>query len=82
MLDDWKISFELRDLPPELWAFNKTKGFLGMIIPKEYGGLGFSATAHSEVIIKLASRSITAAVTVMVPKTDPRQRPSRARKAP
>ena len=69
MLDDWKISFELRDLPPEVWAFIKTRGFLGMIIPKEYGGLGFSATAHSEVIIKLASRSITAAVTVMVPNS-------------
>ena len=43
MLDDWKISWELRDLPPEVWDFIKQHRFFGMIIPKEYGGLGFSA---------------------------------------
>lgn len=69
MLDDWKINWELRDLPPEAWAFIKKNRFWGMIIPKEYGGLGFSAFAHSEVIRKLSSRSITAAVTVMVPNS-------------
>lgn len=69
MLDDWKINWELRDLPPEAWAFIKKSRFWGMIIPKEYGGLGFSAFAHSEVIRKLSSRSITAAVTVMVPNS-------------
>lgn len=69
MLDDWKIRTELKDLPPEVWAFLKEKGFFGMIIPKEYGGLGFSARAHSEVVMKLASRSTTACVTAMVPNS-------------
>lgn len=69
MCDEWKISWELRDLPPQAWAFIKKNRFWGMIIPKEYGGLGFSAFAHSEVIRKLSSRSITAAVTVMVPNS-------------
>ena len=69
MLDDWRIVAELHDLPPEVWQFIKEKGFFGMIIPKEYGGLGFSALAHSQVIMKIASRSVTAAVTVMVPNS-------------
>jgi acyl-CoA dehydrogenase len=57
------------DLPPEVWRFIKDNGFFGMIIPKEYGGLGFSALAHSAVVMKIATRSITAAVTVMVPNS-------------
>ena len=69
MLDDWRIVEELHDLPPEVWQFLKTQGFLGMIIPKRYGGLGFSALAHSQVIMKIASRSATAVVTVMVPNS-------------
>lgn len=69
MLDDWKITEELHDLPPEVWDFIKSNGFFGMIIPREYGGLGFSALAHSTVVMKLAGRSITAAVTVMVPNS-------------
>ncbi len=69
MLDDWRISHELRDLPPEVWRFIKDQGFFGMIIPKEYGGLGFSALAHSSVVMKIASRSIAAAVTIMVPNS-------------
>jgi acyl-CoA dehydrogenase len=69
MCDDWKISYELNDLPPEIWQFIKDKGFLGMIIPKQYGGLGFSALAHSEVVMKLASRNATACVSVMVPNS-------------
>ncbi len=69
MLDDWKIYKELRDLPPEVWQFIKDKGFFGMIIPKVYGGLQFSALAHSQVIMKISSRSITAGVTVMVPNS-------------
>jgi acyl-CoA dehydrogenase len=52
-----------------VWQFLKAKGFLGMIIPKRYGGLGFSAQAHSQVVVKIASRSITAVVTVMVPNS-------------
>ena len=69
MLDDWKICNDLHDLPPEVWQFIKSKGFFGMIIPKEYGGLQFSVLAHSQAIMKIASRSITAAVTVMVPNS-------------
>jgi acyl-CoA dehydrogenase len=69
MLDDHKIVSDLHDLPPEVWQFIKENKFWGMIIPKEYGGLGFSAIAHSQVIAKIASRSITAAVTVMVPNS-------------
>ena len=69
MLDDWKINWEWRDLPPEAWDFIKRHKFFGMIIPKEYGGLGFSPYAHSEVVRKISSRSLTAAVTVMVPNS-------------
>lgn len=69
MLDDWHINWELHDLPPEVWEFLKANRFFAMIIPKEYGGLGFSNYAHSEVIRKLSSRSISAAVTAMVPNS-------------
>src|SRR5262245_16919390 len=69
MLDDWYINWELRDLPPEAWDFLKRHKFFAMIIPKSYGGLGFSAYAHSEVIRKLSTRSLTGAVTAMVPNS-------------
>ena len=69
MLDDWDITHTRHDLSPETWQFIKDKGFFGMIIPKEYGGLEFSAQAHSAVVTKVASRSGTAAVTVMVPNS-------------
>jgi acyl-CoA dehydrogenase len=69
MLDEWQINWELHDLPPEVWAFLKAKKFFAMIIPKQYGGLGFSAYAHSEVIRKLSSRSLSGAVTAMVPNS-------------
>ena len=69
MCDDWQVSYELNDLPPEVWQFIKDAGFLGMIIPKQYGGLGFSALAHSQVVMKLAGRCPTACVSVMVPNS-------------
>jgi acyl-CoA dehydrogenase len=69
MLDDWKINWKWRDLPPDVWNFIKQKKFFGMIIPTEYGGLGFSPYAHSEVVRKISSRSLVAAVTVMVPNS-------------
>jgi acyl-CoA dehydrogenase len=69
MLDEWTITRELHDMPPHVWQFIKTNGFFGMIIPKKYGGLGFSALAHSEVVMKISSRSGTAAVSVMVPNS-------------
>lgn len=69
MLDDWDITHKRNDLSPETWDFIKSHGFFGMIIPKEYGGLDFSTYAHSQVVQKIASRSLTAAVTVMVPNS-------------
>ncbi|MBM2829383.1 MAG: acyl-CoA dehydrogenase, partial [Gammaproteobacteria bacterium] len=69
MLDDWHITHERYDLPSEVWEFIKQKRFFAMIIPKHYGGLEFSALAHSAVVMKLSSRSVTAAVTVMVPNS-------------
>ena len=69
MTDDWEITHERYDLPPQVWQFIKDKGFLGMIIPKKYGGLQFSALAHSAVVMKLATRSNAASVTVMVPNS-------------
>ncbi|MGB0220245.1 MAG: acyl-CoA dehydrogenase [Sinimarinibacterium flocculans] len=69
LCDDWKIEFEQKDLPPEAWAYIREKKFLAMLIKKEYGGLGFSANAQSAVVTKLATKSITMAVTVMVPNS-------------
>lgn len=69
MIDDWKVAQVDHDLPPEVWTFLKEKKFFGMIIPKEYGGLGFSNTAHSEVVRKVSSVSVVAGVTVMVPNS-------------
>lgn len=69
MLNDWQITHERQDLPPEIWQFIKDNKFFAMIIPKAYGGLEFSALAHSTVVMKIATRSVTAAVTVMVPNS-------------
>lgn len=68
MIDDHQIAQD-RDLSPKVWKFIKDKKFLGMIIPVEHGGLGFGAAAHSAVVTKIASRSLAAAVTVMVPNS-------------
>lgn len=69
LLDDWHIIHERRDLPPEVWDFIRQQGFFGLEIPRRYGGMSFSSRAHSEVVIRIASRSLTAAVTVMVPNS-------------
>ncbi|VAX22395.1 Acyl-CoA dehydrogenase [hydrothermal vent metagenome] len=69
MMNDWEITTIDHDLTPETWDFIKKEKFFGMIIPKEYGGLGFSALGHSEVVLKVASRSLAAAVTLMVPNS-------------
>ena len=69
IMDDWQITYELNDLPENVWDFIKRERFLGMVIPKEFGGLGFSAMAHSAVVTKLATRSVTGAVSVMVPNS-------------
>ena len=68
MVSDWDIGQRM-DLPPEAWAHIKAHGFFGLIIPKEYGGKGFSAYAHSQVAMKLATRSGDLASTVMVPNS-------------
>lgn len=69
MIDDWDITHKRLDLPPDVWEFMKQHHFFGMIIPKHYGGLEFSAYGHSAVVMKLSARSITAGVTVMVPNS-------------
>ncbi|CAK0780423.1 Acyl-coenzyme A dehydrogenase [Gammaproteobacteria bacterium] len=69
MVDDWKVTHEDLDLPPEAWQFLKDQGFFGMIIPKEYGGLDFSALAHSAVVMKIFSQSMTAGMFVIMPNS-------------
>jgi acyl-CoA dehydrogenase len=69
MIDDWDIRHNRADLSPELWDYLKSKGFLGMLIGKEHGGLGFSAQAQSMIVSKIASRSVAAGITVMVPNS-------------
>jgi acyl-CoA dehydrogenase len=69
MFDDWDITHRRADMPPKVWDFLKAKGFFAMIIPKKYGGLEFSAYAHSCVLVKLASRSGLLAATTAVPNS-------------
>lgn len=69
MLDDWEITYEHNDLPPHVWDFIKKNKFFGMVIPEEYGGLGFSAYGHSAVVTRISARSVTAGSTVMVPNS-------------
>src|SRR5688572_21733034 len=69
MIDEWETTHERADLSPEVWDYLKSNGFFAMIIPKKYGGLGFSAYAHSCVLAKIASRSATASSTVAVPNS-------------
>ncbi|MGM0571237.1 acyl-CoA dehydrogenase [Marinobacter sp.] len=68
MCNAWDVAVERADLPPELWEFIKKEKFLGMIIPKEYGGLGFSAKAQSAVLQKLAANEVLM-VSVGVPNS-------------
>ena len=68
MVSDWEIG-QAMDLPPQAWAHIKEHGFFALIIPKAYGGKGFSAYAHSQVAMKLATRSGDLASTVMVPNS-------------
>ena len=69
MTDDWEITHVRADLPPEMWEFLKRNKFFGMIVPKEYGGLGFSALANHKVIQKIASISSVVSSTVGVPNS-------------
>ncbi|HEV7719320.1 MAG TPA: acyl-CoA dehydrogenase [Arsenicitalea sp.] len=69
MIDDWDTRNTRADLAPEVWQYLKDNGFFGMLIAKEYGGLGFSAQAQSMIVSKIASRSVAAGITVMVPNS-------------
>ncbi|MDU4436484.1 MAG: acyl-CoA dehydrogenase family protein, partial [Pluralibacter gergoviae] len=68
MLDEWEIH-QNKDLNVETWQFIKDNGFFGLIIPKTYGGREFSSFAQSRIMSKIASRSLTTAVTCMVPNS-------------
>lgn len=69
MINDWQITHLDRCMPAKVWKYMKDERFFGVIIPKKYGGLEFSALAHSAIVMKVASRSISVAVTVMVPNS-------------
>ncbi len=69
MASDWDIVNHIQDLPQNLWDYFKQERFFGLVIPKEYGGHGFSALAHSTVVTKIATHSLTMAIDVMVPNS-------------
>ncbi|NRB71962.1 MAG: acyl-CoA dehydrogenase [Xanthomonadales bacterium] len=69
MLDEWTITHQDADLPPEVWQYLKDNRFFGMIIPKEYGGLGFSAMGHRAVLQKVSSVDAVACTTIAVPNS-------------
>ncbi|WP_149982966.1 acyl-CoA dehydrogenase [Pseudoalteromonas rhizosphaerae] len=69
MLDDYNIVQKDKDLPKEVWDYLKTQGFFALIIPEKFGGRQFSAIANSTIVAKIATKSLTAAVTVMVPNS-------------
>lgn len=69
MVNDWEVTHTLYDLPENAWDFIKDNGFFALIIPKKYGGKGFSEFAHSEILSTLAGRSLTLASTVAVPNS-------------
>lgn len=69
MLNDWDITHNQTDLPHEVWQFIKENRFFGMIIPKRYGGLEFSATAQMSILVRIYGRSVTAATTISVPNS-------------
>jgi len=68
LLDEWQVG-QQGDLPEAAWDFVRSHGFFGLIVPESFGGLGFSARAHSAVVARLGSRSVSAAATVMVPNS-------------
>jgi acyl-CoA dehydrogenase len=68
-LNDWRIRHELHDVPDDVWRFVCDRGFLGMVISKQHGGLGFSAQAQSLILGKISSRSPDGVTIVMVPNS-------------
>ncbi|MFC6440252.1 acyl-CoA dehydrogenase [Pseudobowmanella zhangzhouensis] len=69
MLDDYEIVHEQKDLPKPVWDYLRSEGFFAMIIPKSFGGREFSAIANSTIVSRISTRSLSAAVTVMVPNS-------------
>ncbi|WP_299945184.1 acyl-CoA dehydrogenase [uncultured Microbulbifer sp.] len=69
MVNDWQISFVDYNIPEHVWDFLRKHRFFGIIIPKKYGGLGFSPSAHAEIVTKISTRSTCVGVTVMVPNS-------------
>ena len=69
MIDDFDVIHKDKDFTEDAWRYMREKGFFAMIIPKEYGGKAFSALANSTIVSKIASRSVSAGVTVMVPNS-------------
>jgi acyl-CoA dehydrogenase len=69
MINDWDITHNRSDLPPEVWQFLKMNGFFSLIIPKEFGGKEFSAYAHSQILIKVYGISASVATTIGVPNS-------------
>ncbi len=69
MANDWETTQVWQDMSPQAWQYTKDAGFLGMIIPRQYGGKGFSHYAHSQVVMKLSTRCSAAAISVMVPNS-------------
>jgi acyl-CoA dehydrogenase len=69
MIDDWQVRHEQKEIPEAIWTFVRRNGFLGMLISKSHGGLGFSAQAQSLILGKVASRSPDVVTIVMVPNS-------------
>ena len=69
LIQDYEIVHHLHDLPESIWCFLKEQGFFGLVIPKQYGGMGFSALLHSEVITTVSGLSVTVATTISVPNS-------------
>lgn len=69
MINDWDITHNRADLPPEMWEYIREQGFFGLILPKQYGGKQFSAYAHSQILTKLYASSVSVATTVAVPNS-------------
>ncbi|MTI89137.1 MAG: acyl-CoA dehydrogenase [Balneolaceae bacterium] len=68
MVSDWDVMVR-KGFTEEAWDYMRKQKFFGLIIPEKYGGLDFSATAHSTIVAKLASRCGPLATTVMVPNS-------------
>lgn len=69
LINEWQVSHTQLDLPENVWNYIKTAGFFGLHVPKVYGGLEFSALASSTIVQKIATKSLSVAVTVMVPNS-------------